>query len=273
MMDRRTTPFSGRVAHVSLKGEISAPLTEGDAAQIILPLADLLDKPDGARNRQLLLGAAVTVIDRDKGHVFVRSDRDGYCGWLSEKAVGRGPEVTHWVAAPATHLYAEPVVQAKDKASLSLGARVAVIGSWGAWANTPHGFVPLCHLRPIDQEAPDPVLVAESLLGTPYLWGGNSRYGIDCSGLVQVAFHACGRDCPGDSDMQMAMGRGLTPGDVLMRGDLIFWKGHVAIVVNDDVLIHANGFTMSVAYEGIREAINRISAGGGGLVQARQRVL
>lgn len=271
-MDRRLTPFSGRVAHVSLKGEIAAPMTEGEAAQVILPLADLKGQPDGARDRQLLMGAAVTVIDRDKGHVFVRAERDGYCGWLAENAVGKGPEPTHWVIAPSTHLYSEPVVQAAETAGLSIGSRLAVTGSWGAWGNTPHGFVPMCHLRPIDQHAPDLVTVAESLLGTPYLWGGNSRFGIDCSGLVQVAVHATGRDCPGDSDMQMSMGRGLAPGQSLQRGDLIFWKGHVAIVVNDDLLIHANGSTMSVAYEGIRDAIARIAAGGGGLVQARQRL-
>lgn len=270
-MDKRTTPFSGRVAHVSLQGLVSARFTEGETAQIILPLVNLLDKPGGARNRQLLLGASVTVIDRQDGHVFVQSMRDGYCGWLAENAVGRGPEPTHWVAAPATHLYSEPLVQSPEKGSISLGARLAVVGAWGAWANTPYGFVPMCHLRPLDHEAPDAVSVAESLLGTPYLWGGNSRFGIDCSGLVQVAFHATGRDCPGDSDMQMAMGRGLAPGETLQRGDLIFWRGHVAMVVNETLLIHANGHTMSVSYEDIREAINRISAGGGGLVQARQR--
>lgn len=270
-MDQRTTPFSGRVAHISLKDEIVAPFTEGEAGQIVVPLTDLLDKPGGARNRQLLMGAAVTVIDREKGHLFVQAARDGYCGWIEQKAVGDGPEPTHRVVAPSTHLYSEPVVQSRETASLSLGARLAVTGSWGAWANTPHGFVPSCHIRPLDQWAPDPVSVAESLLGTPYLWGGNSRFGIDCSGLVQVAMHACGRDCPGDSDMQMAMGRALTPQEMLKRGDLIFWKGHVALVVNPEVLIHANGATMSVAYEGIREAIARISAGGGGLVQARQR--
>ncbi len=271
-MDPRTTPYSGRVAHVSLQGEISAPMTEGEAAQLIVPLTDLLDKPGGARNRQLLLGAAVTVIDRDQGHVFVQSRRDGYCGWLAEAAVGGGPDATHWVSAPATHLYLEPVVQAPQKAGLSIGARLAVTGAWGAWANTPHGFVPMCHLRPLDQTVPDPVSVAESLLGTPYLWGGNSREGVDCSGLVQLSLHAAGRECPGDSDLQMAVGRGLTPQDELKRGDLVFWKGHVAMMVNPAVLIHANGHTMSVAYEGIREAITRISAGGGGLVQARQRL-
>jgi cell wall-associated NlpC family hydrolase len=271
-MDRRVKPFSGRVAHVSLKGELIATFTEGQAAQVTVPLANLYDRPGGGRDRQLLLGAGVTVIDRDQGHVFVQSARDGYCGWLAETAVGRGPDPTHWVVAPSTHLYTEPVVQAPEIAGISLGSRVAVTGAWGAWANTPHGYVPIAHLRPLEQWAPDHVTVAESLLGTPYLWGGNSRFGIDCSGLVQVAMHACGHDCPGDSDMQMALGRALAPEDKLQRGDLIFWKGHVALVVNPDVLIHANGSTMSVAYEGIREAVNRISQGGGGLVQARQRL-
>lgn len=271
-MDRRTTPFSGRIAHISLEGEIAAPTTKGEPAQIIVPLVDLLEKPGGPRDRQLLLGAAVTVIDRMQGHVFVRADRDGYCGWVAEKAVGRGPEPTHWVVAPATHLYTEPKVQAPEKSCISIGSRLCLSGSWGEWGNTPHGFVPLGHLRPLDHFAPDHVSVAESLLGTPYLWGGNSRQGIDCSGLVQVALHAAGHDCPGDSDMQMVLGRGLAPDAPMQRGDLIFWGGHVAMVVNKDVLIHANGHTMSVAYEGIAEAISRIAKSTGSLVQARQRL-
>jgi cell wall-associated NlpC family hydrolase len=270
-MDKRLTPFSGRMALASLRGEVAAAFTDGEAAQVVLPLADLLDKPGGVRQRQLLMGTDVTLIDRDQGHVFLQSRRDGYCGWLREAAVGKGPEPTHWVVAPGSHLYSEPLVQAPETANLSLGARVAVTGSWGAWASTPQGYLPLCHLRPIGQWAPDPVAVAESLLGTPYLWGGNSRNGLDCSGLVQVALHATGRDCPGDSDLQMQLGRGLAPNEVLKRGDLVFWKGHVALVVAPDLLIHANGSTMSVAYEGIREAVARISKGGGGLVQARQR--
>ena len=271
-MDPRLTPFSGRIALDSLQGQVAAQFTEGQPAFVLWPLADLLDKPGGARQRQLLLGTAVTVIDRDQGHVFLQSRRDGYCGWVRDGAVGPGQEPTHWVVAPGAHLYSEPLVQAPETANLSLGARVAMTGSWGAWASTPHGYIPLCHLRPIGQWAPDPVQVAECLLGTPYLWGGNSRTGIDCSGLVQVALHATGRDCPGDSDMQMQLGRGLAPNEALKRGDLIFWKGHVALVVDKDLLIHANGSTMSVAYEAIRDAINRIAQGGGGLVQARQRL-
>jgi cell wall-associated NlpC family hydrolase len=116
------------------------------------------------------------------------------------------------------------------------------------------------------------VSVAESLLGTPYLWGGNSRFGLDCSGLVQLSLHCCGLPCPGDSDMQMSLGRQLNPNEPIKRGDLVFWKGHAALVVDRDRLIHANGHTMSVAYEGMKDAVARISAGGGGLVQTRQRL-
>jgi cell wall-associated NlpC family hydrolase len=271
-MDRRLTPFSGRVAHVSLSGEIDAPLTEGLQAQVTVALANLRDAPEGARDRQLLLGEAVTVIDRDKGHVFVMSAKDGYCGWMAEGDLGQGPMPTHWVAAQGTHIYSEPQVQAPEKMALSLGSRLAVVGSWGAWANTPYGFVPLRHLRTLGDWAEDPVAVAESLLGTPYLWGGNSRFGLDCSGLVQLSMHSCGKPCPGDSDMQMSLGRLLAPNEAMRRGDLIFWKGHVAQVVDRDRLIHANGHTMSVAYEGIKDTISRISAGGGGLVVARQRL-
>ena len=271
MTDRRTTPFSGRVAHVSLRGRIDAPLTEGQPALVVKPVVDLLDAPGGARDRQLLMGAAVTVIDRDQGHAFLRAERDGYCGWVAEGALGTGPAASHRVCAPATHLYTAPRVQAPELASLSLGSRLAVTSVTGTWAGTPQGFVPLCHLCPLDQPAADPVTVAESLLGTPYLWGGNSRFGVDCSGLVQLAFHACGRDCPGDSDMQSSMGRSLAAEEPLQRGDLVFWKGHVALVVDDARLIHANGHSMSVAHERIDDAITRIAASGGGPVTARQR--
>jgi cell wall-associated NlpC family hydrolase len=271
-MDRRLTPFSGRVAHVSLSGVVNAPLTEGLQAQVTAPVANLCEAAGGARARQLLLGEAVTVIDREKGHVFAMSAKDGYCGWMEESNLGQGPQPTHWVAAPGTHLYAEPQVQAPEKMALSLGSRLTVVGSWGAWANTPHGYVPMRHLRELGDWVEDPVTVAEGLWGTPYLWGGNSRFGLDCSGLVQLAMHACGLPCPGDSDMQMAIGRQLAPNEALRRGDLIFWKGHVAFVVDRDRLIHANGHTMSVSYEGIKDAIARISAGGGGLVLTRQRV-
>jgi len=265
------TPFSGRVAHMSLRGVVDAPLTEGEGTVIILPVADLLDAPAGSRDRQLLLGEAVTVIDRERGFAFVQAAKDGYCGWLAEVAVGPFMPATHWVASPATHLYSEPRVQAPELAAISLGARVTVTGWTGIWAETPIGFVPAVHLRPIGDWAEDPVSVAESLIGTPYLWGGNSRSGLDCSGLVQLSLYAAGIACPADSDLQEAVGAEVPEGTMAQRGDLIFWKGHVAMAVDSERLIHANGHTMSVAYEGTHDCTTRISQQGGGAVTARRR--
>ena len=150
-----------------------------------------------------------------------------------------------------------------------MGARVEVLGQIDKWAETPVGYVPRSHLRALGDWLADPVSVAEKFLGTPYLWGGNSRAGIDCSGLVQAAFAACGIAVPGDSDLQQAVGAEVQ--GPLQRGDLVFWKGHVALVVDGDRLIHANGFTMSVAYEGTAACIARIAAAEGP-VTARRRL-
>ncbi len=269
-MDRRLTPATGRVAHVSLRGLVEGvAFTEGEAWRVVAPLADLLRAPGGARERQLWLGEGFTVIDRDQGHAFGMSARDGYCGWLPEGSLGQGAEPTHWVASTGTHLYAEPRVQTAE-AALPMGARVRVTGQTGKWAETPVGFVPMSHLRAIGDRLGDPVAVAEGFLGTPYLWGGNSRAGIDCSGLVQAAWLACGITLGGDSDLQETAGSAVE-GD-LRRGDLLFWKGHVAMVVDENRLIHANGHTMSVAYEGIDACIARVLAQEGLPVRSRRRI-
>ena len=273
-MDRRLTPATPRIAHSSLKGRLEVPVyTDGTPMRVALPLIDLLRAPNGARERQLLLGAGFTVIDRHEGHAFGFAEADGYCGWLPDAALSRGPTPTHWVATPGTHLYPEPKVQAPEICALSLGARVAITAHHGAWAETTQGFLPAGHILPLGQHLSDAVTVAESLLHTPYLWGGNSRAGLDCSGLVQLAFAACGLALPGDSDLQQAAGHPIPAEASLHRGDLIFWKGHVAMVVDDHRLIHANGHTMSVAYENTADCIARIAAQGGGPVTHRRRVL
>lgn len=271
-MDRRITPFSGRIALASLRGQVPAEdYVAGEAGAVIVPLADLCDAPAGARDRQLLLGDAVTVIERRGGHVFVQADKDGYCGWLAATAVGPEAAATHWLCVPASHLYSGPKVQAPEIAALSMGARLAVIGQDGPFARTPLGWVPAAHLRPLGLWQTDPVTVAEAFLGTPYLWGGNSHGGIDCSGLVQVAFAACGRNVPADSDQQQVIGTPLPDDAPLIRGDLIFWKGHVAMVVDSTRLIHANGHTMSVAYEGIADCLARVEAAEGIRPRGRRR--
>ncbi len=271
-MDRRLTPANARVALQTLRGTVDAPrFVAGEPACVVSSLCDLRDGPTGARDRQLVFGDAVIIIEQADGWAFVQAAKDGYCGYVDAAALGAAAPVTHRVAVPATHLYSGPRVQAPETAWLSFGSAVAVTGHQGTFAATAIGFVPSVHLRPVHEAFPDPVEVAEMFLGTPYLWGGNSRAGIDCSGLVQAALLACGKACPGDSDLQQNVGALLPRDAVLRRGDLIFWKGHVAMVVDNDRLIHANGQTMSVAYEGIRTCIERIAAQEGSPVLMRRR--
>jgi cell wall-associated NlpC family hydrolase len=269
-MDRRTTPFSGRVAHQSLRGQVQAQaFVPGAALRVLWPVVALCAAPDGTIDRQLLRGDTFLVIDRQDGWAYGQADRGGYCGWLAEGAVGPADAPTHWVSALSTHAYGEPRVQARPLSWLSMGAKVHVKGVVGLWADTDEGFIPARHLRAIGDWADDPVVVAEAFLGVPYLWGGNTAAGLDCSGLVQAAWLASGRACPGDSDLQRSLGADFD-GDA-QRGDLIFWKGHVALVTGPDRIVHANGHTMNVAYEGLAAATLRIAAAEGADVLARRR--
>ena len=272
-MDRRVTAFSGRVALEALRGNVEAEVyVAGEAGAVAVPLADLCAAPGGARDRQVVFGEPLVVVERRAGHAFVQMGKDGYCGWLAEAEVGPEVRATHWVAVRGTHLYPAPRVQARESAALPFGARLAVTGGGETWAEVVGGYVPAMHLRRMGDMFNDPVAVAELFLGAPYLWGGNSAAGVDCSGLVQGALLACGRICPGDSDMQAAMGAELGAGAVLRRGDLVFWKGHVAMMVDGARIIHANGHSMDVRIEGLEAATARIAAQGGGAVTGRRRV-
>lgn len=271
-MDPRLTPATNRVAHVSLQARLDRPAyTKGEPCQVTAPLVDLLRSPNGARERQLWLGDEFLVIDRDQGQAFGRAEKDGFCGWLPQAALGPPQPLTHWVASPGTHLYPEPRTQSRALNALPMGARLQVTGQQGKYAETTIGFVPAVHLRALGDWHQDPVTVAETFLHSPYLWGGNSRAGIDCSGLAQIALLACGRACPGDSDLQESLGTALPETAALQRGDLMFWQGHVALVVDASRLIHANGQTMSVAYEGTAACIARIKAQNGGPLTQRRR--
>lgn len=273
MTDRRLYPATARVAHISLRGQVGdLPLTAGDAMEIAPPLADVLAAPDGARDRQLVHGEMFCVVDRQGDYAFGFARKDGYCGWLALADLRPALPKTHWVCLPASHLYPAPRVQAPPLYALPFGANVQVLGQEGAFARTDAGYIPLPHLRALNTGFTDPVAVAEMFLHSPYLWGGNSHAGIDCSGLVQGALLACGIIAPADSDLQQSLGHALAPDAPLQRGDLLFWRGHVAMVVDESRLIHANGHTMSVAYEGISACITRIAAAGGGDVTHRRRL-
>ncbi|MEP1329604.1 NlpC/P60 family protein [Pseudophaeobacter sp.] len=273
MSDSRRTAANARVCAADLAAQFPdlKPVL-GTTARIALPVVDLLRRPDGPRDRQLLCGEAVTVFDNIQGWAFVQAAKDAYVGYLPTDALAPAQDATHWVSAAASHAYCKADFKSRDRCGLSFGSLVRVTGNDPRFAATDQGFIPRVHLSPIGQYEADPVAIAERFLGTPYLWGGNSRFGIDCSGLVQAAFLACGSACPGDSDQQEAeCGLRLPVDSPYQRGDLLFWKGHVALVRDAETLIHANAHAMAVAIEPLQAAIFRIAEQGDGPVTAHKR--
>lgn len=273
MTDRRTLASNYRVAARALEGLVTADkFIDGWGLRVAVPVVDLLDAPAGRRDRQLLQGQDVTVFEDREGWSFVQSARDGYVGYVPSAALADTRAPTHFVATLATHVYHAESMKSDDLMSLPFGARVTVLDERPKFFETTLGFVPKKHLRSLDRPLTDPTTVAQLHFGVPYLWGGNSTRGIDCSGLVQAALTACDMPCPGDSDMQeTAVGTVLADGADLQRGDLIFWDGHVAMMVDDATLIHANAHHMAVAYEPFVNAEMRISAQGGGPITAKRR--
>ena len=270
MTDRRLTPAN---SHVALAGFATAGQVEVTATpmRVACPVADLREAPGGRRDRQLLLGERFDVLEWRAGHAFGRAARDGYVGYVREEELETYRAPTHVISARATHLYPADDVKSEARASLSFGARVTVVDERRKFVEIDAGgFVPKAHIRPIDRPFADPVTIAQLFFGAPYLWGGNSTSGIDCSGLVQAAFLACGIDCPGDSDLQQHLGRDVP--DSYQRGDLLFWKGHVALCVDPETLVHANAHHMAVAYEPISRALTRIEAQGDGPLVAHRRL-
>lgn len=269
--DKRMLAFRPDLADARLKDQItSEKFVTGRTARIAASFADVLKepRPDAGLNTQLLRGDEVLVFEEVNGWAWIQGGRDKYVGYVASGVLGDSLAAsTHCVSAPRTFIYPGPDLKRPRVGQLSMGATVAVTdfvetrGTRYAIVSPGEAII-AHHLRPLGQHAVDFVAVAEMLVHTPYLWGGATGFGIDCSGLVQLSMRMAGRDVLRDSDMQAgSIGDTIEVDDRfsgLRRGDLVFWKGHVAIMTDPEWIIHANGHTMMVSHERLADAIDRI---------------
>ena len=281
-LDRRVTPWRDDLAAKHLEGKVKATrFVEERAMEAIAPQAPLRrePRPDAPLDTEALRGERVFVYDANaEGWVWGQLAGDHYVGWLPSAALAPpGPAPTHNVAALRTFVFPGPSIKLPPLEALPFGAALNIARIEDRLAVTlSGGYVPAAHLKPIGDRERDFVAVAERFVGTPYLWGGKTALGLDCSGLVQIALSACGLPCPRDSDMQEgALGGAvdhMAPSFKLERGDLIFWSGHVAIARDRDSLVHANAFHMAVVVEPAVEAIARIRGIGSQITSVRRLI-
>src|SRR5499426_2189786 len=278
--DPRITPARPDLAARHLQGVVAAArFADGRPHEVVEPQAPVrrAPSPDATLLTEALMGERVVVYETtDEGWAWGQLQADDFVGWLPAAALGpAGAAPTDKVAALRTLVFPAPDIKLPPLAGLPLGARLPIVRQENTFAVTAAGgFIPAQHLARLDAYEPDFVAVAERFLGAPYLWGGKTSFGIDCSGLVQVALTACGIASPRDSHMQeKALGQPLALSaelPILRRGDLVFWMGHVGIVRDEATLIHANAFHMAVAIEPVAEAIARIRAAGGEVTSVRR---
>lgn len=278
--DPRITPARPDLAAAHLAGKVTATqFVEGHAMHLAIELADLHRAPahDAPVDSQVLYGENLMLYEAHEGWAWVQLEGDNYVGYLSLAALAEGAiTATHRVTANRTFIYPRPDIKAPICA-LPLGAEVSLTGADGNFAKlTSGGFVIALHLMRSGERDHDFVAVAEGFLGVPYLWGGKSCLGIDCSGLVQVSLAQAAIPAPRDTDLQQAALGAPVPLEAaetgLERGDLIFWKGHVGIMRDAQTLLHANAHHMLVASEPLAVARARILSKGSGDIAAIKRL-
>jgi len=276
-LDPRVTPLRDGIAARALEGIVAAEVyldPKPHACGVPAIGIHAVPSPEAEQMDQLLFGEAFDVLEEEaNGWVWGQARRDGYVGFVRAEALRPpGSAPTHRIAALRTYAFEGPSIRTRATGPYSLNSLVSVEAEEGRLGKVRGaGWMTLQHLAPIGAFETDPAAVAERHLGTPYLWGGRESLGLDCSGLVQQALLACGRACPRDTDQQEALGEPIGR-QAFGRGDLAFWKGHVAIGLDAGRIVHANGHHMMVAVEPLDEAIARIAAEGHGAPTSFRRL-
>jgi hypothetical protein len=260
MADRRVTPARPDLAAVHLKGKVDAPrFVEGEKFSIGVGRTSLRVRPsdDAAQDSELLFGEVFTVYDRSAGWVWGQAANDLYVGYVHESALAKPFAGEVKVSALMAPVFSSADLKTPVRDLLPMNAVGPVLGRDGDYVNVGSGFVHQRHLAPEVEK--DFAAIAERFVGAPYVWGGKTAAGLDCSGLIQTALQAVGKAAPRDTDMmEKALGEAIAPGAV-RRGDLVFWKGHMGVMLDDHRLLHANAFHMMVAIEPLADAIARIA--------------
>ena len=258
--DPRINPWRDDMAAQHLRGEVDAPrFVSGRDMQIGVAVTALRRSPaHGAlQDSQLLYGEVFRVYDQRGAWAWGQAQHDDYVGYvLNEDLVAVAPS-SHMLRALRSFVYTDADIKSRPLMALSRGAMLSVVGSAGPFHELSNGaFIIAAHVAPLGEWRDDHISVAREYIGTPYFWGGRESLGLDCSALVQLALSQCGMACPRDSDMQeQVLGYAV---DTAQRGDLVFWKGHVGLMSEDDCLLHANAYTMSVVEEDFAQACARI---------------
>ena len=277
--DPRLNAYRADLADERLRGRVDAPrYVEGRERQVVAAAAPMRAAPrfDAVLGTELLFGETLRVFDENEGWAWAQAARDAYVGYVpSDALIARVVAPTHRVAALRTFLYPEPDKKAPPLDMLSMNALVTVGEEQGSFLRLADGrFAPSVHFAPIGVYESDFVAVAERFLGASYLWGGRTSIGLDCSGLIQISLQACGRDCPRDTDMQEGtVGAPLPdPGDLtaFRRADLVFWEGHMGVMLDEARLLHASGRQMAVGIEPVSEVIERIASTDGPVTSVRR---
>ena len=274
-LDVRRNAYRHDLAAATLEGKVDAErFVEGTRATAQRGAIAVRRAPDATLGieTEMLFGETATVFDEAGGWAWVQLERDGYVGYVPGETLRKGALTpTHKVSALGTFLYPAPSIKTPPLMHLAMNAGLSVRRSDANFAELESGgFVHARHIAPIDKNARDFVEIAERFVGTPYLWGGRTRIGIDCSGLIQIALEAAGISAPRDSDMQQAeLGTSVpitAELDNLKRGDLVFWKGHVGVMLDSVMFVHANAHHMMVTIEPLPEAARRIAKTSDGIV-------